>query len=317
MIARPASAGLPRRNTPVLVTVPGLHHDLPSRVEDVRGEHVVIAAVSPGPGFRVSDGELLTLAWAAPPRGLLSTACVLDQVEASVPLLWVLRPVGVLRRLQRRRFARADVSARVTLSGGPGTAVAPRPEDGWVASGMLADLSEGGARVVMDAGQRVPTELHGSLVVDVRIGGRSLVTVATVVGAGDPRARPAPGPRRVRPHRAGLRPGPSGRHAAPGRSPRRRGHAMRFVPLVGLLMASPVVLQAVQGERPVRDALLVWLVAMVLAVGGVVLFRAATAHDARPADRRAAPRRRGRLRTTPSRGGPLLSLAPTLDPCWS
>jgi hypothetical protein len=46
---------------------------------------------------------------------------------------------------------------------------------------------------------------------------------------------------------------------------------------MGLMMASPVLLQALQGEREVREALLVWLVAMVLAVGGVVLFRAATA----------------------------------------
>ena len=80
---------------------------------------------------------------------------------------------------------------------------------------------------------------------------------------------------------------------------------MRFVPLMGLLMASPVVLQAVQGERPVRDALMVWLVAMVLAIGGVVLFRAATAHDpAAPSaeQRRAAaagpaPRRRAEDRS--------------------
>ena len=73
---------------------------------------------------------------------------------------------------------------------------------------------------------------------------------------------------------------------------------MRFVPLTGLLMASPVVLQAVQGERDVRDALLVWLVAMVLALGGVVLYRAATATT--PGTRPAgpdAPRRRAEDRS--------------------
>ena len=67
---------------------------------------------------------------------------------------------------------------------------------------------------------------------------------------------------------------------------------MRFVPLMGLLMASPVVAQAVQGEREVRDALLVWLVAMVLAIGGVVLYRAATATSPAPPPPPPATRRR-------------------------
>lgn len=52
---------------------------------------------------------------------------------------------------------------------------------------------------------------------------------------------------------------------------------MRFVPAIGLLLASPVLWQATQGERPVSDALLVWLLAMVLAGMGCWLWRAATA----------------------------------------
>ena len=67
---------------------------------------------------------------------------------------------------------------------------------------------------------------------------------------------------------------------------------MRFVPVMGLLMASPVMLQAVQGEREVGDALLVWLVAMVLAIGGVLLYRAATATTPDPPPPPPAPRRR-------------------------
>ena len=67
---------------------------------------------------------------------------------------------------------------------------------------------------------------------------------------------------------------------------------MRFVPVMGLMMASPVVLQAVQGERDVRDALVVWLVAMVLAIGGVVLFRAATATTPGQPPAPRTPRRR-------------------------
>ena len=67
---------------------------------------------------------------------------------------------------------------------------------------------------------------------------------------------------------------------------------MRFVPVMGLLMASPVVLQAVQGEREVRDALILWLVAMVLAIGGVLLYRAATATHPAPPSSRPGPRGR-------------------------
>jgi len=178
MSARGTVAGLPWLNTPVLVSVPGLDHDLPSRVEDVRGGLVVIAAVSPSPHARVTDGEILALSWAAPPRGLLATSCVLEHQERLNPPLWVLRPVGVLRRLQRRRFARADVSARVALSG---ASAVSGPTDGWSAGGVLTDLSEGGARVLLDPGQRVPATVHQALMVDLRIQGETLVTLATVV----------------------------------------------------------------------------------------------------------------------------------------
>ncbi|MGJ7441862.1 hypothetical protein [Aquipuribacter sp. MA13-6] len=51
---------------------------------------------------------------------------------------------------------------------------------------------------------------------------------------------------------------------------------MRFVPAVGLLLASPVLHQAVTGVRPLHEALLVWLVAMLLAAAGWWLWSAAT-----------------------------------------
>lgn len=191
MSTRSPVAGLPRINTPVLLALPELDHDLPSRVEDVREDRVVIAAVDPGRHARVSDGEVLTLAWTAAPRGLMATSCVLEQVELTQPPVWVLRPVGVLRRLQRRRFARADVSARVSLSGPP---PAQAVTGGWSASGMLADLSEGGARVLLDTGHRVPSALGEVLLVDLRIAGTPLVTPATVVGL----ESPAPGRHQVR-----------------------------------------------------------------------------------------------------------------------
>jgi len=124
MSARGTVAGLPWLNTPVLVSVPGLDHDLPSRVEDVRGGLVVIAAVSPSPHARVTDGEVLVLSWAAPPRGLLATSCVLEHQERLDPPRWVLRSVGV-----------------------------------------LTDLGEGGARVLLDPGLRVPATVHQALMV--------------------------------------------------------------------------------------------------------------------------------------------------------
>ena len=51
---------------------------------------------------------------------------------------------------------------------------------------------------------------------------------------------------------------------------------MRFVPAAGLLMSSPVLYQAAQGQRPLHEALAVWVVAMLLAVAGVWLWSAAT-----------------------------------------
>lgn len=181
MTATSRTESTPRLNTPVLLSLPGVDHDVPSRVEDVRGDLVVVAAVLvPGRTERHGVGGLLTLVWAAPPRGLLSVACVLEHHELSQPPLWVLRPTGQLRRLQRRRFARADVAARVQLSG---TATGATGEAlGWSAGGMLADLSEGGAKVLLDAGQRVPTDAGGWLGLEALVGGEPLLVEASVVG---------------------------------------------------------------------------------------------------------------------------------------
>ncbi len=51
---------------------------------------------------------------------------------------------------------------------------------------------------------------------------------------------------------------------------------MRFVPFIGVLLASPVIVQAVQGQRPVHEALATWLVAMLLGLAGCWLWSAAT-----------------------------------------
>jgi hypothetical protein len=71
---------------------------------------------------------------------------------------------------------------------------------------------------------------------------------------------------------------------------------MRFVPAIGLLLASPVVWQAVQGLRPVHEALLVWLLAMLLVMAGWWLWSVVTRPPAVPSLATApldgAPRRR-------------------------
>lgn len=181
MSAASRTEGTPRLNTPVLLALPGVDHDVPSRVEDVRDDLVVVAAVPPpGRAERHRVGDVVTLMWAAPPRGLLSVACVLEHQERSQPPLWVLRPTGPLRRLQRRRFTRADVAARVTLAG-TGTG-AEGDQLAWSAVGMLADLSEGGAKVVLDQGQRVPLPVGGRVSLHVLVGGEALLAESSVVG---------------------------------------------------------------------------------------------------------------------------------------
>lgn len=180
MSTRAPVAGLPRVNTPVLLALPGLDHDLPSRVEDVRDDLVVVAAVDvPGPAGRRLGTEILTLAWTTPPRGLLSVTCELVHVERSRPPLWVLRPMGELRRLQRRRYARADVSGAVTFFP---RRPPPAGEDGWSTAGRLADLSEGGARVLLDVGQRLHVGTGERLRVVLSLSGTTLETEALLVG---------------------------------------------------------------------------------------------------------------------------------------
>lgn len=157
-------ATLPRVNTPVHVALPGVDHDVATRVEDMRGDLVVVAAVTvPGRLERHRAGDPLTLLWAAPPRGLFSVACLLVELERGTPPLWLLRPVGGLHRLQRRRYARADVAARVVLSGQSGQ----DPAAAWSVTGLVTDLSEGGARIVLGADQRLPPGIGESTTFDV------------------------------------------------------------------------------------------------------------------------------------------------------
>ena len=166
------AAVLPGINTPVLVAVPEVDHDLPSRVEDIRGDCIVVAAVTvPGRPERHRAGQVVTLAWAVPPRGLMSVSCELVEHERSNPPLWVLQPFGPFQKLQRRRYARADVAARAVVSG-----------EEWTVAGLLADLSEGGARLLLDAGHKVGAQVGDTVTVEVCLPSGSVRTPSQLIG---------------------------------------------------------------------------------------------------------------------------------------
>lgn len=169
-----SQAPLPRVNTPVLLSLPDVDHDLPSRVEDRYDDLVVVAVVAvPGRSRRGSDGEVLTLAWATPPRGLLAVACILVEQRLVSPPLWLLRPFGPRSRLQRRRYARADVTVRAMVSGG---------EPAWRIAGQVSDLSEGGARIMLEAASAPPAGAGDLVWLDLGLPEEPVHTVATLLG---------------------------------------------------------------------------------------------------------------------------------------
>ncbi len=58
---------------------------------------------------------------------------------------------------------------------------------------------------------------------------------------------------------------------------------IRLAPLAGLLLASPVVVDAFRGQRDVDEALLAWLLAMLLSAAGLWLLRQALVVTKQPA----------------------------------
>ena len=169
-----ARAGaLPDINTPVLVAVPEVDHDLPSRVEDVRGSCIVVAAVTvPGRPDRHRQGQIVTLAWAVPPRGLMSVACELVDARAQQPAA-----VGAAAVRAVPEAPAAPVHPRGRR--GPGGRVRVTE---WTVHGLLADLSEGGARVLLDAGQEVGATVGDTVQVEVQLPGQPVTTAAVLIG---------------------------------------------------------------------------------------------------------------------------------------
>ncbi|MFC5381524.1 PilZ domain-containing protein [Aquipuribacter nitratireducens] len=192
-MSRSPAVELPRVNTPVLLTMPGVDGDVRSRLEDTWGADLVVAAVVvPGRVGVRRVGTQMTVAWAVPPRGLLELPCTLvESRQHEQPPLWVLRPVGAPRRVQRRRFVRADVVARALLAEwvDPVVPTPARPDPravsapAWLVPGQVVDLCEGGARVVVPAGHVVPVEVGDRLRLTVDLPGAVVVAEAHVVAS--------------------------------------------------------------------------------------------------------------------------------------
>lgn len=112
---------------------------LPSRVEDLEDDDVVISAPSyPGDEAPLSAGAQLLVRWTGP-RGLHALpVAMVTTVSGALPR-WRVRPVGDVEMVQRRQFVRAPVDEPVTII----------PRDQVITSvvgGTLVDLGEGGLR---------------------------------------------------------------------------------------------------------------------------------------------------------------------------
>jgi hypothetical protein len=120
----------------------------PSRIEADDNGLLTIAAPWHAAALAPEPGHPLAVRWPSV-RGICEVAATLVAVERenAVPL-WRVQTEGEVRVLQRRRFARADAVAPVTLT--------PLSQDGDPAAlpvpvlGTVVDLSEGGARCRFD-----------------------------------------------------------------------------------------------------------------------------------------------------------------------
>lgn len=127
---------LPRLNQRVLVRVGDDEADVASRVEDVDGEDVVLAAPLRPEGGPVegSVGMAVRVRWAGP-VGPSTIVGVLVGASASPVPVWRVRPISFSSSPQRREHVRGAFDGAVTIRGGEAAA-----------AGELLDLSEGGLR---------------------------------------------------------------------------------------------------------------------------------------------------------------------------
>lgn len=141
------SHALPEVNDLVRVCVAGDPQGQPSRVEDVIGASLVLAAPSyAGDLVTTRVGMAALVRWTGA-RGLFEVDVVLDEVRRhDAVAVWVVHPTSEVRVQQRRRYAR--VHAKMPMVFVP---CGDKPAE--VVDGAGVDLSEGGlrARVAADA----------------------------------------------------------------------------------------------------------------------------------------------------------------------
>jgi hypothetical protein len=143
---------------------------LPSRVEDRRGNCVIVAAPQDPDASRPVDrpGDWVALRWTSSRGVNMVEASVRSVTRAGIVPTWELVGRGDPALFQRRRYARVPVVL-------PGRAVGRRGAWGLT----ILDVAEGGIRCL--APQRAPFDPGEAIEVSFDIGGQLLTTRAAVV----------------------------------------------------------------------------------------------------------------------------------------
>jgi c-di-GMP-binding flagellar brake protein YcgR len=160
----------PQVNERVTVRLLGRPDAHPSRVEDIDGDELLIAAVVDGRGVPVipERGEEVEIAWNTP-RGVLCRRGTVVERAAGALRLWRVQGHGDPGVQQRREFVRVPVALEMVME-----------RSGRRLAGTVIDLSESGLRVILkDAGTAVQA---GDLArITVAVEGEEVSVVAKVV----------------------------------------------------------------------------------------------------------------------------------------
>lgn len=120
---------------------------LPSRVEEAAGEALLVAAPRDAPADLARPGAAVSVRW-SDGRGLHSAPMALRELVPGARPRWHLLRAGDVEVVQRRRHVRVAYVSSACLI--------PRVERlNAVAGGVVADLSEGGVRVLLVSRLRV------------------------------------------------------------------------------------------------------------------------------------------------------------------
>jgi c-di-GMP-binding flagellar brake protein YcgR len=146
-----------------LVAVRLAEHDTEysSRIEDIEGGTLIVAAPPGANAALLATGERdVELSWVTP-RGRYEQRCALvEHINNGGLKQWRLRPTGEAKLIQRRRYVRVPAALAVLL-------VMP----GEVMTATTVDVSEGGFRVRMP---RCDIAEHTPVGIQVNMGGSQL-----------------------------------------------------------------------------------------------------------------------------------------------